>query len=100
MQDKPATTDESAAWPEIYRINDRGLSKKVFSLRQKPYRKAKHEPRFRFYALYDRIYRQDVLEDAWAQVAAHDGAPGVDGLSIKYGARFPRRGRRLPGRDS
>lgn len=44
--------------------------------------KAKQEPKFRFYALYDRIYRDDVLWAAWCIVAKHDGAPGVDGMSI------------------
>jgi RNA-directed DNA polymerase len=56
---------------------------KIRELQIKLYRKAKSEPGYRFYMLYDKVYREDVLAHAYALARANKGAPGVDGQSFE-----------------
>jgi RNA-directed DNA polymerase len=56
---------------------------KIRMLQRKLYQKAKEEPSYRFYLLYDKMYREGILAHAYALVKFNQGAPGVDGQSFR-----------------
>ncbi len=55
---------------------------KIRTLQRKLYRKAKQEPACRFHALYDKVYRVDILSHAYALVRANKGSAGIDGITF------------------
>lgn len=58
------------------------MESKVGELCGKLYDMAKANPERRFYSLYDKIWRMDVLEEAWETVRKNGGSPGIDGTTI------------------
>lgn len=78
------TTEEDTTLKRLQECDTKkGLDPKVILMRQKLARKAKDEPKFRFYSLYGLINRPDVLESAWRLVRENRGSPGVDGISLE-----------------
>ena len=85
---KGSITEQLAIWGSVdvwqsAHVKKIRLPAKLTSLRQKLYRKAKMEPKFRFYVLYDRVFRRDVLSSAYRIARANKGKAGVDGVTFE-----------------
>jgi retron-type reverse transcriptase len=57
---------------------------KAQELHKTLYVAAKENPKRRFHALYDKVYRPDILWEAWKRVKANGGSGGIDGITIDY----------------
>jgi group II intron reverse transcriptase/maturase len=70
-------------------VEDEGIAamlttpESIRTLQRKLYRKAKQEPACRFHALYDKVYRADILGHAYDLVRANKGSAGIDGVSFE-----------------
>jgi len=86
--DKRPITEQLTIWESVdvwqgAHVRKIRLPEKLTALRQKLYQKAKLEPKFRFYVLYDRIYRRDVLSSAYKIARANKGKAGADGVTFE-----------------
>jgi retron-type reverse transcriptase len=61
----------------------RNETEQVRQLQRTLYRTAKQSKAVKFYSLFDKVWRSDVLREAWRQVKANRGAPGVDSETIE-----------------
>lgn len=64
-------------------VKARNGTSKVSQLQRILYLKSKQEVNYKFYSLYDKVWRIDVLEEAWKQVKSNKGAAGIDGVTIE-----------------
>jgi len=55
----------------------------IRTLQRKLYRKAKQDKAYRFYTLYDKVHRADILSHAYALVRANKGGAGTDGATLR-----------------
>lgn len=68
----------------VRQMTNTELKQKAEAFGQTLYQCAKKQPERKFHALYDKIYRPDILKTAWLMVKGNKGSAGVDGITIEY----------------
>ena len=81
------------------RLGNLGTPPSVRKLQTALHAKAKAEPEYRFYLLYDKVYRADILSFAYARCKANDGAAGVDGQTFEHIESYGKNDRRSVDRE-
>jgi RNA-directed DNA polymerase len=71
----------------------RNGTEKVRHLQRALYRTSKQDKEKRFYSLYDKVWRTDILWEIWRQVKANKGAPEVDGRRLPRLSKQAKKGR-------
>lgn len=82
VEERSLSSEQTLKEREDGRLGNLTTPEKVRELQTALYAKAKEKPEFRFYALYDKIYRTDVLRHAYACCRKNKGAAGVDGQTF------------------
>src|SRR3981189_3508501 len=84
VESRALTSDKLTEEAKVEVIDDESTNpSKIRELKRKLYSKAKQEPNYRFYSLYDKIYREDILAHAYEMAKANQGAPGIDQQSFE-----------------
>ena len=88
MEGRGLSSSETSHVARNGRLGNLATPLTVQKLQTALHAKAKENPSFRFYALYDKLYRTDVLQYAYACCKANQGAPGVDGVRSRTSRRM------------